>query len=69
MIKHAIDLASEQFGNTPAVARRAYVCPQVLDAWVTGDLYRLVPEADVAHPRRLEKKAIRLLRHCLDGAA
>jgi DNA topoisomerase IB len=69
MIKHAIDLASEQLGNTPAVARKAYVCPQVLDAWMAGDLHRLVPEGDAAHPRRLEKKAIRLLRHCLDGAA
>lgn len=68
-IKHAIDLAAEQLGNTPAVARKAYVCPQVLDAWVAGDLHRLVPEAEVAHARRLEKKAIRLLRHCLDGAA
>ena len=67
-IRHAIDLAADQLGNTPAVARKAYVCPQVLDAWVTGDLHRLVPEADVAHARRLEKKAIRLLRHCLDGA-
>ena len=67
-IRRAITLAAEQLGNTPAVARKAYVCPQVIDAWVTGDLHRLVPEADAAYPRRLEKKAIRLLRHCLDGA-
>ncbi|WIG55362.1 MAG: hypothetical protein OJF61_001148 [Rhodanobacteraceae bacterium] len=66
-IKHAIDLAAEQLGNTPAVARKAYVCPQVLHGWVAGDLHRLVPEADVAHARRLEKRAIRLLRHCLDN--
>jgi DNA topoisomerase IB len=64
-IKHAIDLAAEELGNTPAVARKAYVCPQVLDGWVTGDLHRLVPEADVAHRGRLEKRAIRLLRRCL----
>src|SRR5690348_3004609 len=64
-IKHAIDLAAEELGNTPAVARKAYVCPQVLDGWVTGDLHRLVPEADVAHRGRLGKHAIRLLRRCL----
>ena len=64
-IKHAIDLAAEELGNTPAVARKAYVCPQVLEGWVAGDLHRLVPESDVAYPRRLEKRVIRLLRHCL----
>ncbi|MES2403951.1 MAG: DNA topoisomerase IB [Pseudomonadota bacterium] len=68
-IKHAIDVAAERLGNTPAVARKAYVCPQVLDGWVAGDLHRFVPEADVTHPRRLEKRAIRLLRHCLDKSA
>jgi DNA topoisomerase IB len=64
-IKRAIDCAAEELGNTPAVARKAYVCPQVLDGWVAGDLHRLVPEADAAYPRRLEKSAIRLLRYCL----
>lgn len=68
-IQRAIEAAAEELGNTPAVARKAYVCPQVLDAWVTGDLHRLVPESVVAYPRRLEKKAIRLLRHCLGSAA
>lgn len=67
-IRHAIELAAEELGNTPSVARKAYVCPQVIDAWVAGDLHRLVPESDVTHPRRLEKRAIRLLRHCLVGA-
>jgi DNA topoisomerase IB len=67
-INHAIDLAAEQLGNTPAVARKAYVCPQVLDAWLAGDLHRLVPASCVAHPRRLEKRAVRLLRHCLRGS-
>lgn len=68
-IRHAIDLAAEELGNTPAVARKAYVCPQVIDAWLTGDLHRLVPETDAVHARRLEKRAIRLLRHCLASAA
>jgi len=68
-INHAIGLAAEELGNTPAVARKAYVCPQVLDAWLAGDLHRFVPDADVGHSRRLEKMAVRLLRHCLDGAS
>ena len=54
-------------GRTCDLAENADVL--VYDAWVTGDLHRLVPEAEVVHARRLEKKAIRLLRHCLDGAA
>jgi DNA topoisomerase IB len=67
-IRHAIDLAAEELGNTPSVAREAYVCPQVIDAWLNGDLHRLVPASEVARPRRLEKRAVRLLRHCLGGA-
>jgi len=65
-VRRAIVAAAEELGNTPAVARKSYVCPQVVTGWQSGDLHRRVPAHLVAHPRRLEKAAIRFLRHCLD---
>jgi len=65
-VRRAIVAAAEELGNTPAVARKSYVCPQVVTGWQSGDLHRRVPAHPVAHPRRLEKAAIRFLRHCLD---
>jgi DNA topoisomerase IB len=52
-------------GNTPAVCRKAYICPEVFEAWREGGLHRLVPEADVAHSRKLEHRALQLLKRCL----
>ena len=54
-----------ELGNTPAVCRKAYVCPDVFESWQSGGLHPLVPEAAVSHPRQLEAKALRLLRRCL----
>lgn len=54
-----------ELGNTPAVCRKAYVCPEVFEAWQGGGLHPLVPESAVAHPRQLEACALRLLRQCL----
>ena len=65
-VRQAIMAAAEELGNTPAVARKSYVCPQVVTGWQSGDLHRRVPSELVAHPRRLEKAAIRFLKHCLD---
>ena len=65
-VRQAIVAAAEELGNTPAVARKSYVCPQVVTGWQSGDLHRRVPSELVAHPRRLEKAAIRFLKHCLD---
>jgi len=66
-IRHAITLAAEELGNTPAVARKAYVCPQAVSGWLTGDLHRRVAADVVAHPRRLERAAVRFLKTCLDA--
>ncbi len=64
-VRQAIAVVAHELGNTPAVARKAYVCPQVVIGWQTGDLQRRVPASVVGHPRRLEKAAIRFLDHCL----
>lgn len=66
-VRRAIAVAAEQLGNTPAVARKAYVCPQVVNGWLAGDLHRRIPADVVAHPSRLERAAIRYLEHCLDA--
>src|SRR5438067_3802298 len=35
-IKRAIEAASLQLGNTPAVCRSSYICPRVLDEYIEG---------------------------------
>ena len=35
-IKRAIEAASQQLGNTPAVCRSSYICPRVLDEYIEG---------------------------------
>ncbi|HEX7472626.1 MAG TPA: hypothetical protein VF323_06060 [Candidatus Limnocylindrales bacterium] len=41
-LKHSIEAVAEALGNTPAVSRRAYVAPAVVDAYLTGSLPRSV---------------------------
>jgi DNA topoisomerase-1 len=40
----AIESVAEKLGNTPAVSRASYVHPQVIDAYLEGDLLREVRE-------------------------
>ncbi|HET8553254.1 MAG TPA: DNA topoisomerase IB [Rhodanobacteraceae bacterium] len=64
-INAAIAAAAEQLGNTPAVCRKAYVYPRVLDGWRSGALHRAVPAIVPTGSRRLEKAALRFVRSCL----
>jgi DNA topoisomerase IB len=64
-MREAIAIAAEKLGNTPAVCRRAYVCPEVLEGWASGELHRRVPKRALAEPRRLEEHAICYLAWCL----
>jgi DNA topoisomerase-1 len=58
---------AEQLGNTPAVARRAYIDPRVFDRYQSGWTIGLSPPADVTldrmvrHRRRLELAVLELL--------
>ena len=45
-LKHSIEVVAEALGNTPAVSRRAYVAPAVVDAYLTGSLPRSVDRED-----------------------
>lgn len=66
-VRRAIGAAAAELGNTPAVARKAYVRPQVVTGWLSGDLQRRVPAAVTARPRQPEQAAIRFLNYCLDA--
>ena len=39
-VARAIKAVSEELGNTPAVSRSAYVHPEIIDAYLEGDLVR-----------------------------
>lgn len=46
-VVRAVERVAEKLGNTPAVSRASYVHPQVIDAYLAGDLVRDVrQEAD-----------------------
>ncbi|MBB4424390.1 hypothetical protein GGD66_002936 [Bradyrhizobium sp. CIR48] len=43
----AIESVSKQLGNTPAICRKCYVHPEVLNAYMSGDVVRMI-EAKIA---------------------
>jgi DNA topoisomerase-1 len=43
----AIEGVSKQLGNTPAICRKCYVHPEVLNAYMSGDLVKMI-EAKIA---------------------
>ncbi|WP_271587389.1 DNA topoisomerase IB [Bradyrhizobium sp. CCBAU 53415] len=43
----AIESVSKQLGNTPAICRKCYVHPEVLNAYMSGDLLKMI-EAKIA---------------------
>ncbi|GAB3098066.1 hypothetical protein GCM10027159_18980 [Lysobacter terrae] len=51
--------------NTPAICRKAYIAPAVLEAWETGRLKQVVRNA--RGPRQWEHALLRLLRNARRG--
>jgi DNA topoisomerase I len=51
-VVRAIEAVAEKLGNTPAVSRKSYVHPQVIDAYLEGELIR---EAREEADRRLKE--------------
>src|SRR5579871_1201860 len=47
----AIESVSRQLGNTPAICRKCYVHPEVLSAYMSGDLVKMI-EAKIAQKFR-----------------
>jgi DNA topoisomerase IB len=76
-IDRTVRAVAELLGNTPAVARRAYVDPRVIDRYLSGwtiapALERLPDDLDVADDRvrtRLERAVLDLLRDSRDSPA
>jgi DNA topoisomerase-1 len=70
----AIQRVSRRLGNTPAVCRRCYVHPDVLDAHADGSLWKVRMRTDSAVKsrnglREEERAVLRLLRKRLKQAA
>ena len=57
-VKEAIDRVAHELGNTPAIARRCYVHPDVIEAHADGSLLHL--QLDTANA---EKAVLRLLQN------
>ena len=60
---HVVEAVAEQLGNTPAVCRRCYIHPAVLEAFEAGQL------TSFAQGRTLDQRGIeRMLLKLLDDA-
>jgi DNA topoisomerase IB len=61
-LRRAAEAVSEQLGNTPAVARKSYMDPRVIDKFEAGETITPPGETDsVRARRRAEKEVLRLL--------
>ena len=66
-VVRAIKAVSEELGNTPAVSRSAYVHPEIIDAYMEGDLQRASskarsPSTELQSLRAREAELVTLLR-------
>lgn len=41
-VKHAVETAAQHLGNTPAICRKSYVHPEIIDAYLNGTLLESV---------------------------
>jgi len=57
----AVKEVARQLGNTPAVCRASYIHPAVFEGWRDGRLAASIAEADLNHPRKLERQALHFL--------
>ncbi|MBI4032233.1 DNA topoisomerase IB [Candidatus Berkelbacteria bacterium] len=64
VIRDAVEAASEALGNTPAVARKSYIHPHLLESYKEGKLVDSVSRMRIRKPLpHLEKNEQRLLRY------
>lgn len=57
----AVEEVATILGNTPAVCRKSYIHPRVLEGWSNGSLHEAIPLAVAAHPRKLERRLLQFL--------
>lgn len=63
-IVEAVKLVADELGNTPAVCRKYYVHPAILDAYLTGDLgktYNRAKKRSADDARELDETVVMLL--------
>ncbi|HSD00130.1 MAG TPA: DNA topoisomerase IB, partial [Casimicrobiaceae bacterium] len=61
-IAAAIKTVAAELVNSPAVCRKSYINPVIIDAWRRGTLHDAVPARAAGFPRDAERYAIRFLR-------
>lgn len=75
-VSDAIKEAAQQLGNTPAICRKSYVNPGIIEAYLEGALFSAIedlmrdpipPELAALRPEEIE--TLVFLRHLLDKAA
>ena len=64
----AIAAVAQRLGNTPAVCRKCYVHPAVIDAFLAGELTALPPARARKGLRREEATLLRFLEHAAQAA-
>jgi DNA topoisomerase-1 len=57
-VKEAIDRVARQLGNTPTIARKCYVHPDVIDAHMDGSLLRVRMSSRASTGLRPEERAV-----------
>ncbi len=45
-VVHAIESASKHLGNTPAICRKSYIHPEIIDAYLNGSLLKALKQDD-----------------------
>jgi DNA topoisomerase-1 len=61
-ITQAIKQVAEELRNTPAVCRKSYVSPDVLEAWRNGAVHELIATRLPRDPLKAERPALRFMR-------
>jgi DNA topoisomerase-1 len=65
----AIDAVAGVLGNTPAVCRKSYIHPAVIDAYMDGSMAELRPTTRFAKLRSDEAAALCILQQLARGAS
>lgn len=61
-IKEAIDLVAKRLGNTPAICRKCYVHPAVLESYLNGDFHLKISRRKSPRKDRLQAEEAAVLR-------
>lgn len=70
-LRAAIEDVSERLGNTPAICRKSYIHPDIIEAYLKGSLTGRFARSKKLHPRvkslrglKIDKKTVFAVLHC-----